>query len=133
MMVVESDNFWWQDTNCLAPEVQHEKVATICQYDQDDATTTATTPQLTTATETSPVKSCPVSWEEFEDNCYQYRTNKEEWSAANTDCILAGGHLASIHSLAENDFIVQLSGLTEHWLGSTNFTSEVRTFNSCAV
>jgi hypothetical protein len=125
VLIVKTDHFWWQDTNCLAPEVQHKIVAAICQYDLDDATTTVTTQESTTVTETTPIDNCPDGWEEFEDHCYQYRTKNVTWSEANADCILSGGHLSSIHSQAENDFISNFTGFNYIWLGSSDKSSEV--------
>ncbi len=125
VLIVKTDIFWWQDTNCLAQEVQHKKVATICQYDTNNAFTTVTTQESTTVTETTAIDSCPDGWEEFEDNCYQYRTNKEDWSVSNIDCTSSGGHLTSIHSQAENDFVARFTEYPGIWLGSSNLNSEV--------
>jgi hypothetical protein len=128
VLIVKTDNFWWQDTNCLAQEVQHKKVATICQYDTNNAFTTVTTQESTTVTETTPMDSCPDGWEEFEDHCYQYSTKNVTWSEANADCTLAGGYLSSIHSQEENDFISKIASLNYVWLGSSYEKSEVIIF-----
>ncbi len=127
VMIVKTDNFWWQDTNCLAPEVQHKIVAVICQYDTNDAFTTVSTQESTTTTEVTPIDNCPDGWEEFEEHCYQYRAENVTWSEANADCILAGGHLSSVHSQAENDFISIFNGIHYIWLGSSDELIEVKT------
>eukprot|EP00057_Strongylocentrotus_purpuratus_P008034 XP_011662508.1 PREDICTED: echinoidin-like [Strongylocentrotus purpuratus] len=57
--------------------------------------------------------SCPEFWNLFGGNCYRYRGDRLTWSAAearcNEDSTIAGmGHLASIHSLAENRFVYEM-------------------------
>jgi hypothetical protein len=109
VMVVEMDNFRWEDSSCFAPEVQHNTVAVICQYDiavaststTIDASTTANTaaptttntaaftttsrPEptivtLTTAvTESSPDDCCPSGWQEFGGHCYLLLPKFESW------------------------------------------------------
>jgi hypothetical protein len=119
-LVVRPDNFWWEDTDCVTTEVQHKEVAIICQHDLDIASTT-TNPDTTTTEETI----CPSGWIEFESHCYQFRPNSQNWSRAHSDCMDAGGNLASVHSQAENDFISDLCGSQSIWLGSSDEASEV--------
>eukprot|EP00057_Strongylocentrotus_purpuratus_P001325 XP_001198156.2 PREDICTED: alpha-N-acetylgalactosamine-specific lectin [Strongylocentrotus purpuratus] len=57
--------------------------------------------------------SCPQFWNLFEGNCYRYQGDRLTWSAAEARCNRyfnsAGmGHLASIHSLAENRFVYEM-------------------------
>ncbi len=137
--IVQSDSFWWQDSNCFVPDVQSKKVATVCQYDFGDTTTTETTTittttitttttatTTTTITTTTTVNPCPGGWDQFESHCYQFRANGYNWKTASSDCIKAGGNLASVHSKAENTFISILSGYNYIWLGSSDESSEVR-------
>jgi len=51
------------------------------------------------------------------------------WNAAEDFCISIGGHLASIHSKAEQDFISKLAGATTTyvWYGATDIATEVNT------
>jgi len=143
VMVVQSGNFWWQDSNCFVPDVQGKKVATVCQYDFGDTTTTVTTTTATTTTTitttttttitttptttptTTTVKVCPSGWAEFGSHCYQFRTTNHNWKTAEADCVSAGGHLASFHSQAEDAFINKLAGIPRIWLGSSDASSEV--------
>jgi hypothetical protein len=58
------------------------------------------------------------------------RRNGTHWIEAENDCTTAGGHLASIHSQAENDFIHGLEPGTSgpsslFWLGGSDYASEV--------
>ncbi len=43
VMVLQRDNFWWEDRSCLAAEVQKKTVAPICQHESaaSSASTTA--------------------------------------------------------------------------------------------
>ena len=109
-MVVQPDSFLWEDITCLTTEVHQNKVAPICERIQS-------------------VASCPAGWVEFEGSCYLLvLTPAKVWQEAENDCILRGGHLASIHSKAEGDFIIKLAGssTTEIWLGATDIVSEVK-------
>ncbi len=149
-MVVELDlNFWWEDSSCLAPEVHHNTVAVICQCDIDVASTTTasesptttripepttvTTPttEVTTTTAATttltPGNSCPSGWQKFEGHCYLLVEKFATWANAENDCISKGGHLASIHSADENNFIFQLqpSPHPSLWIGGSDTAVEV--------
>jgi hypothetical protein len=141
-MVVELDNFWWEDSSCLASEVQHNAVAVICQYDiavasttttTSAASTTTTTVTITTTEETTttvtttvtPGNSCPSGWQEFRGHCYLLVAKVATWADAEKDCINKGGHLASIHSADENSFIHSLYSSYSLWIGGTDAAVEV--------
>merc|ERR1712227_853186 len=47
-------------------------------------------------------------WESFKTNCYFHSSEFKGWEDAESDCRQRGGHLTSIHSDEEHDF---LSGL----------------------
>ena len=108
VMVVEPDRFWWEDSGCLTTVVQQSKVAPICQRERIQAVCTGAL---------------------FGGHCYLLiETPTKNWQDAENDCILRGGHLASIHSKAEGDFIIKLAGssTTYIWLGATDIVSEVK-------
>ncbi len=119
--MLQRDNFWWEDRSCLSQEVQKKTVAPICQHDSNAASTTDTPPTTTTTF------SCPAGWEEFQGHCYGFFNTYMYWKNAENDCIIKGGHLASIHSNAEQDFIYgQLSSSSNIlWLGGSDALSEV--------
>jgi hypothetical protein len=132
VMVVEMDNLWWEDSSCLTQEAHHNTIAVICQYDIDVASTTTTSaasttsriPESTTVTttaETTIGSSCPSSWQEFADHCYLVEDNRVTWAEAENDCNNKGGHLASVHSAAENNFIRSLDSGRDRdlYLGGT--------------
>ena len=112
VMVVQPDSFLWEDITCLTTEVHQNKVAPICERIQS-------------------VASCPAGWVEFEGSCYLLvLTPYKNWQDAENDCILGGGHLASIHSKAEGNFIIELAGSSTQyiWLGASDIVSEVKVF-----
>ena len=53
---------------------------------------------------------CEPGWEMFEQSCYQIPDDHKDWASAENDCVQKGGHLASIHSKEENDFLLRLVG-----------------------
>ncbi len=140
VMIVETNNFWWEDSSCIATEVHHNKVAAICQYDIAVASTTTTgaastttrLPESTTVTiqavttqTVTPGNSCFSSWQEFEGHCYLLVENTATWADAEKDCNNKGGHMASIHSADENSFIHSLYPSFLLWIGATDEAVEV--------
>jgi hypothetical protein len=70
---------------------------------------------------------CDDGWSQFEAHCYFYSGGKElklSWANAEKDCINRGAHLASIHSQAEQHFVVSISTIPT-WLGASDIISEV--------
>jgi hypothetical protein len=68
---------------------------------------------------------CPGRWKPFEGRCYLVVMNKVNWTEAEKDCNNKGGHLASIHSAAENSFIHKLESGEPLWIGGTDAAVEV--------
>merc|ERR1712115_318448 len=65
-------------------------------------------------------QDCPNGWSEFESNCYKMskgRVSKQDQAQKN--CQKEGGHLASIHSEAENNFVANLTNGVSIWVGGT--------------
>lgn len=50
-------------------------------------------------------EGCEHTWRKFHGHCYRYFTRRHTWEDAEKDCREHSGHLASIHSLAEQNFI----------------------------
>ena len=119
LMVVEATKFWWQDCSCLSANVGSKKVAPICQHER---MAPATTPIVSPLITTTPL--CPSGWAEFEGRCYLFSEKKLIWANAENECIQRGGHLASIHSLAEHEFIYSIS-TNYTWLGASDIVTEV--------
>jgi hypothetical protein len=102
-------DFSWEDTSCLVPTIQRQfDVAPICQRDIGDSSVVSTV---------SKVSKCMAGWAEFQGHCYLPKTTRLNWNEAEADCKrYPGGHLASIHSEAENDFVNKfISG--NFWIG----------------
>jgi len=70
-------------------------------------------------------RECPGEWVQFEGYCYLVVNNTAVWDQAEKNCISKGGHLASIHSDSENNFIQSLHSSTSMWIGGTVETNEV--------
>jgi hypothetical protein len=137
-MVLQSGGFWWEDCNCLTSEIDKKTIAPICQYENSDELTTVSTAATTTATTygTTTIFSCPDSWEEYDGHCYLAVLEEFRWVEAESECTLQGGHLASIHSQDEQDFIFQLLAVylqmdgwnfpTPFWIGASKTEPEVK-------
>jgi len=59
---------------------------------------------------------CADGWERYGDKCYQQFSRTLRWNDAESFCQDEGGHLASVHSEAQNDFLFTISGFAT-WLG----------------
>ncbi|XP_053190936.1 C-type lectin domain family 12 member B-like [Scomber japonicus] len=71
---------------------------------------------------------CPTGWHRFGNSCYFVsRTERSSWSGSKTRCQRKGGHLAIIHTAAEQTFVWNL--LTRgywnaYWFGITDEHAE---------
>ncbi|XP_055074736.2 neurocan core protein [Misgurnus anguillicaudatus] len=61
-------------------------------------------------------EGCEHSWRKFHGHCYRYFTRRHTWEDAEKDCREHSGHLASIHSTQEQDFINGMSH-ENTWIG----------------
>jgi len=50
-------------------------------------------------------EGCEHNWRKFHGHCFRYFTRRHTWEDAEKDCREHSGHLASIHSTQEQDFI----------------------------
>ena len=51
---------------------------------------------------------CPRGWTKWNNHCYKYVKSRVTGDAAENACVAQGGHLASINSLAEQNFVFNL-------------------------
>ena len=72
-------------------------------------------------------------WVGFGGNCYQLQNRGiTTWPEAEEVCRSLGGHLTSIHSKAEEDFLVDLAQqVGQIWLGASDDATEVNGANFC--
>jgi len=73
------------------------------------------------------VEACEEGWEKNGDHCYFLSTEKKNWFAAEIFCQGEGGHLASVHSGATNDFVwgmMKRTNLNRIWIGGTDTGKE---------
>ncbi|XP_074525217.1 neurocan core protein-like [Halichoeres trimaculatus] len=66
---------------------------------------------------------CEHTWRKFHGHCYRYFTRRHNWEDAERDCREHNGHLASIHSPAEQNFIRGISH-DNTWIGLNDRTVE---------
>jgi hypothetical protein len=104
LMVVEPTQSYWKDTTCCSPTVvDQQKVAPICQH----------------------YRACPSGWKTFEGRCYLMAASRLSWPDAENDCNSKRGHLASVHSAAEDTFIRSLDSTDGLWIGGSDASVEV--------
>ncbi|XP_048867158.1 macrophage mannose receptor 1-like isoform X3 [Brienomyrus brachyistius] len=63
---------------------------------------------------------CPKHWLTYRDQCFDLRRLKKVWKEALAECRRDGGDLASIHDIAEQDFIISQLGYLptdKLWIG----------------
>ncbi|XP_035508628.1 neurocan core protein [Morone saxatilis] len=68
-------------------------------------------------------EGCEHTWRKFHGHCYRYFSRRHTWEDAEKDCREHSGHLASIHSAAEQNFIRGLSH-DNTWIGLNDRTVE---------
>ena len=67
--------------------------------------------------------------QEFNKNCYNFVDSIGSWALGEAECNDQSwqgvqGHLASIHSKEENDFVARLANFQRVWIGGTDIQSE---------
>ncbi|KAJ8387750.1 hypothetical protein AAFF_G00150510 [Aldrovandia affinis] len=68
-------------------------------------------------------EGCEHNWRKFHGHCYRYFTHRHTWEDAEKDCREHSGHLASVHSADEQDFVNGLSH-ENTWIGLNDRTVE---------
>ncbi|CAN0317924.1 unnamed protein product [Lampetra fluviatilis] len=66
---------------------------------------------------------CEPGWHGFGGRCYRYVAQRLPWAEAEEACRSVGGHLASVASRDENNFILAL-GSDYQWIGLNDRSSE---------
>jgi len=112
VMVLKSDDFWWEDWDCMLAEIHHAPVAPVCQKDTDTFVTTV-------MPETTTTKMCESGWSEFDESCYKYVSGSYYWPTAVGYCAQHQSHPTIIHSVEEQAFLRELSSGNNFWLGGT--------------
>ncbi|XP_053094134.1 neurocan core protein isoform X2 [Pangasianodon hypophthalmus] len=68
-------------------------------------------------------EGCDHNWRKFHGHCYRYFIHRLNWEDAEKDCREHNGHLASIHTREEQDFINSMSH-ENTWIGLNDRTVE---------
>ncbi|XP_076009395.1 neurocan core protein [Genypterus blacodes] len=80
-------------------------------------------PSYSGATCEKDTEGCEHTWRKFHGHCYRYFSRRHTWEDAEKDCREHSGHLASVHSVAEQDFIRGISH-DNTWIGLNDRTVE---------
>uniref|UniRef100_A0AC34G3E9 C-type lectin domain-containing protein n=1 Tax=Panagrolaimus sp. ES5 TaxID=591445 RepID=A0AC34G3E9_9BILA len=100
----------WSSQDCFKPK------PFVCSV----PTSSTIPPTTTVATTTRRVLKCPPDWIylNYTGYCYKVYHNNLDQNGAEQICIVEGGHLASIHSNTENDFLGNLQFVSGRvWIG----------------
>ncbi|KAJ8042856.1 IgGFc-binding protein [Holothuria leucospilota] len=74
---------------------------------------------------------CPEGYTAFKNSCYRYYRAKKNYEQSKAFCRGRGGHLVTITSRAENDFITKLAEETDSWIGAErNHSASYTTYTS---
>ena len=101
------------------------QVAPICQRGGLDAGPTTTTASTTTQT-TTERPECPYGWETYTGDgasvkCFKHCGDETYATYAEQHCQTQGGHLASIHSLEEQNFLINTFHPSARvWIGAVD-------------
>ncbi|NXI93641.1 PGCB protein, partial [Psophia crepitans] len=68
-----------------------------------------------------PLEKCSPGWDSFQGACYKHFSTRRSWEDAETQCRHYGGHLATILTPEEQDFI---NGTEYQWIGLNDRTIE---------
>ena len=67
---------------------------------------------------------CPKNWQQYGSKCYKLLDETLTWENAGSTCEKAGGKLASVHSVLENDFAFTMAKFEPAWLGGNDLVKE---------
>ena len=67
---------------------------------------------------------CRSGWVHWNGNCYKQNEDLLTWKDAEKKCVEFGGHLASVHSDQENNFIFLTSEKAVTWIGGNDLAKE---------
>jgi len=95
-IVVDKTTGKWSNENC------HQPKRFMCKFSQTSNPSSTIIPPST-----SPMRcpSCKTGYEMYQGFCYKIVNVLLTWNEAENGCVQEGGHLASVHSIVENNFI----------------------------
>lgn len=105
----------WMDASCTTPVLGS---APLCEYAGASLTTASTTAIATVTATTSTASTttattCVNGWTAYGGSCYKFylvaNPKGSTWYESESYCVEAGGHLTSVHSVEEENFIEALA------------------------
>ncbi|KAL5019932.1 hypothetical protein ScPMuIL_002824 [Solemya velum] len=121
---IDTDNFGLLDAEGWS-YFSEQKAPSTTVSPVDEAMTTALTIYTTAVIKKGNAggNACQGSWMAFGSSCYRFSRSRSMWGGAKRKCFRDGGHLVSIESREEHEFIGQH---LEHkmWMGANDKTKE---------
>ncbi|XP_051566428.1 ladderlectin-like [Myxocyprinus asiaticus] len=66
-------------------------------------------------------EKCPFGWTPFGEQCYRFFSQQVNWVTAEKNCLSLDANLASVHSKADNDFLLSLLSVSgRSWVGGSD-------------
>lgn len=62
---------------------------------------------------------CPDEWIRFQDDCYYFSKQEENWNLSRYKCSTQHADLATIDTREEINFLIQHKCTSDHWIGLT--------------
>merc|ERR1712130_19019 len=118
----------WHEVACDATEYRGESIGAICQECLGEHCPPAVTSPMTTTTTTTTLPKpdeCVSNNATADTSCYFLNTTKVSWIEGEKSCMIYGGHLASLGSKDENQFLgSSVANGNDVWLGGFSRTIE---------
>lgn len=83
-------------------------------------TVNSQSPDICSLFVSSDLEACEPGWEKFQGFCYRHFTKRQSWEVAEQHCRMCGGHLLSVMTPEEQDYINGKAPGEQHSLTSLN-------------
>ncbi|KAF7686379.1 C-type lectin domain family 4 member E-like [Silurus meridionalis] len=101
-------------SSCNENKTVYEEQKEKCQKVQEE---------LSTCIANKNSRQCENGWESFGWKCYYFSTSELTWTQSRDKCLGKGGHLVTITSRAEQNFLSSQIRVT-HWIGLNDLETE---------
>ncbi|KAF6339086.1 C-type lectin domain family 2 member B [Rhinolophus ferrumequinum] len=69
---------------------------------------------------------CPDDWIRFQDSCYYFSKQEENWNSSRYNCSTQHADLTMIDTMEEMNFLTQYKCTSDHWIGLTMTKNQTR-------